>query len=248
VTEVVPTLDLLPYREIAVLTGAGVSAASGLPTYRGPGGLWTTSNVEDYATAAAFARDPGRVWDFFATARREIARAVPNAAHLALASAERRLPPGHRLTVITQNVDRLHSRAGSQRVVELHGTLWKSRCATCSYSREEELATVSDECPACPSCGASMRPDVTLFDEGLPVDAEREAATALRVAELFIAVGTSGTVSPAANFVRSAEHAGARTIFVNLEPMKPANPMFHETYLWRAELLLPRLLGFSAQT
>lgn len=239
----VPTIDLSEYRRIVVLTGAGVSVASGLPTYRGAGGLWKTVDVERHATAAAIESDPARVWAFFSEIRAQLATAKPNAGHLALAYAERQLKQDQQLTVLTQNVDGLHSVAGVQRVVELHGTLRRSRCTQCEYARAEDLSTASKSCPSCPTCGALMRPDVILFDEALPVDAEWESKKALRECDLFIAVGTSGTVSPASNFVRAAEYAGARTIYVNLEPMKPANPAFQESYLGRAEDLLPVLLG-----
>lgn len=236
-------LDLSRYTGIVVLTGAGVSAASGLPTYRGVGGLWAQTDVASHATAAAIAADPGRVWSFFAGLRRDLARAAPNPAHLALAQAERALRSDQSLTLITQNVDGLHGVAGSRRVVELHGTLRRSRCTVCDFARDEALATVDSDCPACPSCGAPMRSDVVLFDEELPVRAEWEAKMALRACDLFLAIGTSGSVSPASNFVRSAEYMGARTIYVNLEPMDPPNPAFKEVHLGRAEELLPALFA-----
>ena len=233
------------YQRIVVLTGAGVSAASGLPTYRGSGGLWTTANVESYATATAIAADPARVWTFFAELRAKVAEAAPNAAHLALAAAEARLTPSQRFTVITQNVDGFHTLAGSRHVVELHGTLRRSRCTKCNHGRAEDLAASPASCPPCPECGAPLRPDVTLFDEALSVDAEWESKKALRDCDLFLAIGTSGSVSPASNFVRAAEYAGARTIYVNLEPLAPPNPAFREQYLGPAEQLLPELLGLA---
>jgi NAD-dependent deacetylase len=173
----------------------------------GGGGLWDTVDVKGYATAAAMEADPALVWNFFHQVRAQIAAAVPNAGHLAIADAERRLGSGQTLTVLTQNVDGLHSLAGSTRVVELHGTLRRSRCTRCNFARLEDLSA----CPQCPQCAAPMRPAVALFDEALPVDAEWESKKSLRECDLFIAVGTSGTVSPASNFVRAAEHAGART-------------------------------------
>lgn len=236
-------IDLTAYREIVVLTGAGISVASGLPTYRGQGGLWTTSNVEHYATAAAVEAAPQRVWEFTGELRSKVASAAPNAAHTALARAEGRLSPGQRLTVLTQNVDGLHGLAGSMRVVELHGTLRRSRCTGCTYSQEEDLRSCPTACPACPLCGRPLRPAVVFFDEPLPVNAERDAKVALRTCDLFLAVGTSGTVSPASNFVRSAAYVGARTVFVNAEPMTPHNPAFQDVYLGRAEDLLPALFG-----
>jgi NAD-dependent deacetylase len=225
------------------MTGAGISVASGLPTYRGAGGLWSEIDVASHATAAAMQSDPARVWRFFAGVRRQIAAARPNAGHLAVARAEQGLHDDQRLTVLTQNVDGLHTLAGSSHVVELHGSLRRSRCTGCDFEQPEELASSPASCPACPACSAPMRPAIVLFDEPLSVDAEWESKKALRDCDLFLAVGTSGTVSPASNFMRAAEYAGARTIYVNLEPMTPNNPAFREVVLGRAERVLPRLLG-----
>jgi NAD-dependent deacetylase len=239
----VKPLELGSYRRIVVLTGAGISAASGLPTYRGTGGLWTADNVERYATADAVTRDPSGVWEFFARTRRAFAEAVPNRAHRTLAELEARLEGDRTLTVLTQNVDGLHALAGSRRVVELHGTLRQSRCTRCDYVRSEELATCPPDCPRCPSCSEYLRPAIVLFDELLSADAERSAKEALRECDLFLAVGTSGSVAPASNYVRSAKFEGARTIYVNLQPMTPPNPAFGEVILGPAEQLLPELLG-----
>ncbi len=239
----VTPIELENYRRIVVLTGAGISVASGLPTYRGAGGLWDKVDVRSHATAAAIQADPARVWRFFADVRTQIAVAHPNLGHLAIAQAERRLRDDQRLTVLTQNVDGLHTLAGSTRVVELHGSLRRSQCTRCDFSRPEDPALSPALCPLCPSCSAHMRPAVVLFDEPLSVDAECESKKALRDCDLFLAVGTSGSVSPASNFVRAAEYAGARTVYVNLEPMTPNNPAFREVVLGRADGLLPVLLG-----
>ncbi len=243
----VPRLDVANYQRMVVLTGAGISVASGLPTYRGAGGVWEEIDVESHATAAAVAADPERVWRFLSGARAQVARALPNAGHLAIARAEARLSQDQSLIVLTQNVDGLHTLAGSTNVVELHGTLRGSHCTRCDYARTEDLATSPAACPRCPDCSAHLRPSVVLFDELLPVDAEWSAKKALRDCDLFIAVGTLGSVSPASSFVRSAEYAGARTIYVNLEPMTPINPAFKETLLGRAEEILPILLGEDAK-
>ena len=236
-------IDLTRYRRIVIMTGAGISVASGLPTYRGAGGIWEEIDVGRYATAAAIEKNPAEVWEFFATARRKIAAVAPNPGHLAIADAEGRLAGDRTLTVLTQNVDGLHTLAGSRRVVEIHGSLRRTRCTRCEFSRDEDLAHCPLECPPCPECSAPLRPAVILFDEMLPVDAERESKRSLRDCDLFLAVGTSGTVSPASNFVRAAEYAGARTIYVNLEPMTPRTPAFQEVVLGRAEEVLPRLFG-----
>jgi len=241
-TDVTP-IDLGNYRRIVVMTGAGISVASGLPTYRGAGGLWDKVDVRSHATAAAVQADPARVWSFFAEVRAQIAVAQPNVGHLAIAQAERCLRDDQRLTVLTQNVDGLHTLAGSTRVVELHGSLRRSQCTRCDFERAGDLVLSPALCPPCPSCSAPLRPAVVLFDEPLSVDAEWESKKVLRECDLFLAVGTSGTVSPASNFVRAAEYAGARTMYVNLEPMTPANPAFREVMLGRADELLPQLLG-----
>jgi NAD-dependent deacetylase len=238
-------IDLSRYRQIIVLTGAGVSVASGLPTYRGEGGIWNDIDADQFATSAAIKANPAKVWGFFAEMRARVAKVAPSGAHLALAQAESRLRPNQALTILTQNVDGLHGLAGSKAVVELHGSLRRSRCTQCDHARDEDLATSPRECPKCPRCAAEMRPDIVLFDEILPVDAEWAAKKALRECGLFIAVGTSGTVSPASSFARAADYGGARTIFVNLEPMDPPSRYFHEVYLGRAEFLLPRLLGIA---
>ena len=241
----VQALDFTPYRRIVLLTGAGISVASGLPTYRGAGGLWTAENVDRYATAEAVSRDPAGVWEFFARTRRAFAAAAPNRAHRAVAQLEERLGEDATLTVLTQNVDGLHALAGSRHVVELHGTLRQSRCTSCDYARPEDLAQVPAECPRCPACSAFLRPAIVLFDEFLSADTERAAKEALRDCDLFLAVGTSGSVAPASNYVRSAKFEGARTLYVNLEPMSPPNPAFGEVLLGPAEDVLPALFGVA---
>ncbi len=244
-----PTMDINidwgSYRSIVVLTGAGISVASGLRPYRGPGGLWSEIDVDSVVTAAALERDPARVWTFFAGARRAVAAAQPNPAHLALAQLGARLTAKQSLVIVTQNIDGLHQRAGSREVIELHGSVRRARCtrSACELAPHEVNRDPEDLCPACARCGAPMRPDVVLFDESLPVDAEWHTRRALRDCDLFLAIGTSGTVTPAANFVRSARYAGARTILVNLEPMSPRNPEFDEEVLGRAEHVVPALVS-----
>lgn len=238
-------LDLASVRKMVVLTGAGISVASGLRPFRGPGGLWEEHpEMAEKATGRAFGRDPFSVWQTFGPMRKMVREAEPNPAHHALAELEHRLKGQASLTVITQNVDGLHQRAGSRAVVEFHGTLLRTRCSdeTCSSSSFEDDVTYQ-ELPRCRACGAPLRPDVVLFDEMIPVDAERATKNALRDCDLFVAIGTSGTVSPASNFVRAAEFEGARTIFVNLTPMDPPNPAFDQQVLGKAEEVLPALFG-----
>lgn len=229
------------YRNVVILTGAGISVASGLRPYRGPGGLWAEIDVAGLVTAAAVRDDPRRVWAFHAESAATVAKARPNAAHMALARLEAGFGPGRSFLLVTQNVDGLHQRAGSRAVVELHGSLARARCSRAECPEAGPFAGA--ECPACARCGAPMRPDMVMFDEPLPVDAEWRCKQALRDCDLFVAVGTSGTVTPAANFVRSAKYAGARTLLVNLEAMVPRHPDFDEEVLGRAEELLPALVG-----
>ena len=238
-------IDLSRYQHIVILTGAGVSAESGLCTYRGPGGVWDEHQVAEYGNVRALAERPAATWQLFGGLRAAVQQASPNAGHLALAQAEARLRHDQNLLLVTQNVDGLHQQAGSRRVVNLHGTLLKTRCSNpaCKLAPFDDDQAHQEAVPACPLCGSALRPDVVLFGEELPALAMWETKRALRECDLFIAIGTSGSVAPASNFVRSAEYAGARTIYVNLEPLSPPNPAFQETYLGRAGELLPALLG-----
>lgn len=237
-------IELGGYRNIVVLTGAGVSAASGIRTFRGPGGLWNEVDPMETGSLTAMRGDPMGIWRLYGGLRQQLESTVPNAAHVALAEAESRLEAGQQWTLITQNVDGLHQRAGSRDVVELHGNVHRTRCSRvdCGLSAFEDSPTHSETCPVCPECGSPLRPDVVLFEEAIPVAEEVRAKRALRDCDLFLAVGTSGAVSPASEFVRAASYCGARTILLNLEPMQPRNPYFQEEHLGRAEDLLPRLL------
>jgi NAD-dependent deacetylase len=235
---------------VTFLTGAGVSVASGIRPYRGPGGLWNEIDVEATATAAAMEREPGGCW----RAHREMARGVfgapPNAAHRAIAAFERARGGG--VAVITQNVDSLHHRAGSQSVVEIHGSLARLRCtrepcrAVSGPIPAPDPFAAPDAPPPCAACGAPLRYDVVLFDEYLAPSDERAARDAVRAGGVLIAVGTSGVVFPAASYAREASYAGARTVLVNLEPPEPPNPYFDEVYLGKAEEILPALLDVPA--
>jgi len=229
------------YRHVVVLTGAGVSAASGLPTYRGAGGLWTEGDTARASEAATLAAEPERVIRFFTGWRPQVLAAEPNPAHHALAAAERRRGAGTTFTVITQNIDRLHQRAGSRDVIELHGSLFRSRCTACDAVPIDDDRGAIDPLPRC-GCGALLRPDVTLFGEPVPARPEHDAKRALRDCDLFVAIGTSGLVWPAAGFVRGAAYAGARCVYVNTEPLGDATG-FHQAYLGRAEELVPVLFA-----
>jgi NAD-dependent deacetylase len=236
-------IDPSEYQNIVVLTGAGISVASGLPSYRGPEGIWNDEDTAKYAMVDTWLQDPLDVWQAFGGMREHVMQAEPNPAHEALAEFEAACPGS--FTLVTQNVDGLHIQAGSENVVELHGNLRTTRCSNpaCESEPFTDSTTTIQRLPRCEQCGDLLRPDIVLFGEWLPPDAERATKMALRDCDLFIAIGTSGTVTPAANFVRSADYAGARTILVNLEKMEPANPYFQEEILGRAEELLPDLLS-----
>ncbi len=200
---------------VAVLTGAGVSAESGLATFRGGGGLWEGHRVEDVATPGAFARDPLLVWRFYHARRSALRSAQPNPGHLALAQMEDRWGSEH-FTLITQNVDGLHRAAGSRHVLEVHGSLARVRCSGCGKVEDrgtEELP----ELPRC-DCGALLRPDVVWFGEYLPPDVWREAVAAVANCQCFLVIGTSAVVYPAAGLIDYARMAGASVIEINLEP------------------------------
>ncbi len=198
-----------------VFTGAGVSAESGLATFRGAGGLWEGHRVEEVATPEAFARDPLLVWRFYAMRREQAKKAEPNPAHKAIAQLERLFPS---LVVVTQNVDGLHQRAGSQRVLELHGSLWRIRCASCGRELGDDRVPLPELPPRCDACGGWQRPAVVWFGEPLPEAIFREAERACTEADVMLVVGTSGVVWPAAGLVEVAAACGAAIIEVNPEP------------------------------
>lgn len=199
-------------RSVAVLTGSGVSAESGVPTFReAQTGLWARFDPQELATPEAFARDPRLVWEWYTWRRKLVDAAAPNPGHKALAELERYVA---QFVLITQNVDGLHRRAGSQNVVELHGNIRRSKCSReggVAESHEDD----KDVPPSCPRCGAFLRPDVVWFGESLPADALFEAFDAARSCELFISAGTSGLVQPAASLPFEALRSGAVLVEVN---------------------------------
>jgi NAD-dependent deacetylase len=205
---------LRPARRVAVLTGAGISAESGLATFRGGGGLWEGHRVEDVATPSAFRRDPQLVWRFYNLRRAALRTARPNPGHEALVRLEERLKGG--FTLITQNVDGLHRAAGSRNVLEVHGSLRHVRCTGCGTAGDRGTEPL-DDLPHCPSCGGLLRPDVVWFEEALPEGVWRRAEQAALGCECFLVVGTSAVVYPAAGLVLLARDRGASVIEVNLE-------------------------------
>jgi len=200
-------------RSVAALTGAGISAESGVPTFRGPGGLWRQYRPEDLATPQAFRRDPRLVWEWYDWRRQRIAQARPNAGHEALVRLERSKP---NFWLITQNVDGLHERAGSRRVIKLHGDIWLVRCVVCGREQRDERVPLPELPPRC-ACGGLLRPGVVWFGEALPPGAWEEAEEAVREAEVLLVVGTSAVVYPAAGLIPLAQACGARVIEVNPE-------------------------------
>jgi NAD-dependent deacetylase len=220
---------------VLVLTGAGVSAESGIPTFRAAGGLWEKHPVENVASPAGFRRDPSLVWRFYSQRRAHAAGCEPNPGHHALVELERRL--GDRFLLATQNVDGLHRRAGSTRVVELHGNLFRTRCSWCQRAPfEDQTLYEGPTPPPCDACAAVgqpglLRPHIVWFGEMLdPEDLERVGAFMRRASEghfVFLAAGTSGAVYPAAGFVSAASKVGAETWLVNAEPADNTSDFKH---------------------
>ena len=219
---------------IVILTGAGISVESGIASFRDRDGIWAKVDWRDYATPDAFAHNPSRVHDFYNRRRRGVAEAKPNAAHLALARLEQDF--GGEFALITQNIDHLHEAAGSRNLIHMHGDLFSALCQACHQrSRWHGDMTTSSQCPSCSTIG-QLRPDVVWFGE-MPYHMDR-IYRALGQAELFIAIGTSGHVYPAADFVEEAKHAGARTVELNLEPSETASS-FDELVHGRATEIVP---------
>lgn len=228
---------------IVILTGAGVSAESGLATFRGPDGLWEGHRVEDVATPEAFRRDPALVHAFYDARRAKLGTVKPNAAHQALARLDAEWPG--KLLLVTQNVDDLHERAGSKRLVHMHGELMKGWCLAC----EGRFAWTGamGEGAACPVCRAEgqVRPDIVWFGE-MPYDMDR-IDEALQRCDLFVSIGTSGAVYPAAGFVQTARYCGARCIEINLEP-SIGSMFFDESRIGRAGELVPTWVDETLQS
>ncbi|MET0523693.1 MAG: NAD-dependent deacylase [Nocardioides sp.] len=220
--------------KVVVLTGAGISAESGVPTFRDADGLWEGHRVEDVATPEAYDFQPSVVHRFYDARRKSLGRVSPNPAHLALARLEEAI--GDDLLVITQNIDDLHERAGSTRVLHMHGELRSALCRACD-ARTPWTSDLGDF-PPCPRCGVTeLRPDVVWFGE-MPYDMDR-IFEALDEADLFVAIGTSGAVYPAAGFVQFASGTGARTLELNLAPSE-VTELFHEARQGLAGELVPR--------
>ncbi len=224
---------------IVILTGAGVSVASGLPTYQGPGGLWESADIARLVEARHLPGSLPGLWRLYSERRRVALAAKPNPAHTAIAGLQNIRPDA--VTLLTQNVDGLHQRAGSPAVTELHGSAFRTRCTSpaCDLPPFEDMQSY-DAVPLCPQCGSWLRPAVVLFGENLPEAALRQSRSALDQCDLFYAVGTSGVVWPAAAFVQIASQGGAYTVLVNLEAGS-GSAGFDKVILGRAEDVVPGL-------
>lgn len=230
-----------------MLTGAGISQESGVPTFRGAGGLWRDHRPEDLATQEAFARNPRLVWEWYRWRREIVTKAAPNAGHVALAAMER-LVPG--FLIATQNVDGLHQRAGSERVVELHGSILRTRCAECGRPIDGTAgaavdAVAGEDGPQC-ACGGLGRPDVVWFGETLPEREFRLAAETAAAAALLLVVGTSSVVYPAASLAEIGQASGARLVVVNPE-RTPLLALADEWISATAAVALPALAALVAE-
>lgn len=220
-------------KKIVILTGAGISAESGLGTFRAEGGLWAQHKIEDVATPEGFVRDPRLVVDFYNARRAQAAEAHPNPAHVALANLEARFDGDFLL--VTQNVDDLHEKAGSKNVIHMHGALNGALCGSCEHRWPAPMVMAPGD--ACPSCGApTARPDIVWFGE-MPYQMDRIYED-LSDADLFASIGTSGNVYPAAGFVSEARRFGAHTLEFNLEP-SAVGSLFEETRIGSASQTLP---------
>lgn len=223
---------------VVALTGAGVSAESGVPTFRGPGGLWRNFRPEELATPEAFSRDPKLVWEWYDW-RRGLIRAVePNAAHMALVRLEDQAPE---FLLITQNVDGLHDRAGSRRIAKLHGDIWTTHCLECGRDAVELHCPLPEIPPRCGKCGGMLRPGVVWFGEPLPDGPWAEAEAAVRRCDVMLVIGTSAVVYPAAALVPLALKCGARVIEMNTEET-PQSASVHASLRGPAGALLPELV------
>jgi NAD-dependent deacetylase len=225
-------------RCLTVLTGAGISADSGVPTFRGADGLWRNFRAEDLATPEAFERDPRLVWEWYNWRRELIATKKPNPAHEAIAELEKRQPQGFWL--ITQNVDGLHRAAGSKRLSEIHGNIWKVRCSVCGTVEDNHDVPIAI-LPICRHCKGILRPHIVWFGEALLASDLARCASALRSCDVLLIIGTSGVVYPAAGFAAVAREANAFVAEVNLEPT-PQSDTVNLSLQGRAKDIVPLLL------
>jgi len=224
-------------RHVVAFTGAGISAESGVPTFRGPEGIWSKFKPEELASMDAFVRNPALVWEWYTHRKTIIAAVQPNQGHIALARMERLFP---RFTLITQNIDNLHRRAGSTYVHELHGNIERSYCMTCGRPCPDVSLSGQGQIPRCQACGGIIRPDVVWFGEMLPEDEWNASAAAAAAADVFFSIGTSAVVYPAASLPLMAKRSGAYLVEVNTEPT-PLSGQADECLLGPSGSILPSL-------
>lgn len=222
----------------AALTGAGISAESGVPTFRGEEGMWRNYRAEELATPQAFSRNPKLVWEWYNMRREKVASVKPNDAHYALAKLEERMGD---FTLITQNVDGLHEEAGSRNILELHGNIWKVRCTKCGTITKNRDVPI-EILPGCGDCGGLLRPHIVWFGEALPYDVLSAAYSALGRCDLLLVIGTSGIVQPAASMASEAKNSGAYVVEVNIE-QTPNHDVVDDTLVGRAGEVLPLLVN-----
>lgn len=227
-----------PAKKIVVLTGAGISAESGVPTFRGEDGLWKQYRAEELATPAAFDANPKLVWEWYDWRRGIIGKAEPNAGHLAIAAMEDLFP---HCSLITQNVDGLHRRAGNTRIIEIHGNLWQVRCVREGRRVREDYRCPLPEIPPLCECGALLRPHVVWFGESLDQGDLGQAYRLIEECDLFLVVGTSAVVQPVASFPLMAKRGGAFVLEVNMDPT-PLSSLADASIQGKAGEILPRLL------
>lgn len=228
---------LVKAKHVVALTGAGISAESGVPTFRGADGLWRNHDVMELATPEAFSSDPKLVWEFYNWRRKRISGLTFNPAHKALVELENRVP---RFTLITQNVDGLHGKAGSRNLLEIHGNLWKVRCTRCHGLHLDESPDMGP-LPQCESCGGLLRPHVVWFGESLDPHLLQSAVHAARSSQITLVIGTSAIVQPAASLALEAKRAGAVVAEINLE-RTPHSDKLDVSLLGKAGEIVPRLI------
>lgn len=234
-------------KNIVVLTGAGISASAGLRTYRGPNGLWNDAAIVRAAEAQTLKSDPRFSWDHWGGMRAQISAARPTAAHLALAEAQANLPEGFSLSIVTQNVDGLHTLAGSRDVIEFHGNVMKTRCTNpkCSLVPFTDCKAHQDAVPVCTLCGHNLRPDVVLFGENVNIDNVARAKKLMKECGTLLVIGTTLEVQPAKSIVdiKKRFYSGVRTIWVNVQPAGVHTWSFKEIHTTGADDALPRILA-----
>lgn len=229
-------IRLRDFQRIVFFTGAGMSAESGIPTYRGSGGIWKEYDYQEYACQTAFDRDPEKVWDFHDKRRAAVVKCEPNPGHRIAAKVQEEKPG---TVVVTQNIDGMHQRAGAKDVVELHGSLWRVRCDRENVVRADETVPMT---PRRCSCGAYWRPDIVWFEDQLDHRVVRRAREALEECDLLVSIGTSAVVYPAAELPRIAMQAGAVTVEINLEDT-PVSALYRHRLRGKASEVLAELYG-----